>query len=478
MSINITTKLSKKSNAVLLPFCQHAVDNNIISLYSGLGFGIEFSAKAKEINSFIHPESQKKIFLIGLGEAADVAKSTTFFRSFIYHQKSKGDLNVDVILDHLSPDHIANAVIGLRLGMMTHSTFKTKEKKPNSLEINIILAKTNHNIAEKALIVAESQISTMQLVDMPSNIKTPTYIADKAIESGKKHGFDVKVFDTKKLKQMGMDALLAVGQGSCHPPVLIVMEYKPKNSKSKKPKLGLVGKGISFDTGGISIKSSTNMGYMKSDMGGAAAVIGAIELAAKLQLDIHLVGIVPSAENSVDANSIRPGDVIGSYSGKSIEVIDTDAEGRLVLADGLAYIRKHHDPEYLIDLATLTGSVIATLGYTAGGLFTQNDEMAHDLSVAGKEVHERLWRLPLWEEYLTDMQSDIADIKNLSGRPISGAITAAKFVEYFTDEHPNWAHLDIAGVAFGDSEYAKMRTATGYGVRLMVQYMQMLIAKN
>jgi leucyl aminopeptidase len=250
------------------------------------------------------------------------------------------------------------------------------------------------------------------------------------------------------------------------------MEYKPEGLKSKSPSLGLVGKGISFDTGGISIKPSANMGYMKCDMAGAAAVIGAIELAAKLKLNIHVVGVVPAAENSVDANAIRPGDVISSYSKKSIEVLDTDAEGRLILADGLAYIIKNHDPEYIIDLATLTGSCVATLGYHASGMFTHNDEMANTLAMAGESVNERVWRLPLWEDYAVEMNSDIADIKNLSGKPVAGAITAAKFLEFFTSDHKKWVHLDIAGVSFTDSEFAKTRTATAYGVRLLTEFMK------
>jgi leucyl aminopeptidase len=203
-----------------------------------------------------------------------------------------------------------------------------------------------------------------------------------------------------------------------------------------------------------------------------------VELAAKLKLDIHLVGVIPAAENSVDANSYRPGDVINSYSGKSIEIIDTDAEGRVVLADGLAYILKNYNPTYLVDLATLTGNCIAALGYSTSGIFTHNDEMANDLTAAGESVHERVWRLPLWDDYAPDMHSDIADIKNFSGKPVAGAITAAKFLEAFTLEHPKWTHIDIAGVAFSDSEFAKMRTATGYGVRLLYTYMNMLINKK
>ncbi|MEJ2004660.1 MAG: M17 family metallopeptidase, partial [Cyclobacteriaceae bacterium] len=205
-----------------------------------------------------------------------------------------------------------------------------------------------------------------------------------------------------------------------------------------------------------------------------AAVLGAVELAARLQLNIHVVAVIGSAENAVDAERYRPGDVIDSYSGKSIEIIDTDAEGRVILADALAYINKNYKPHWIIDLATLTGSAVMALGYAAGALFTSNDEMSAALQSAGDKVFERLWRMPLYSDFDQDIQSDIADVRNLSGKPVAGAITAAKFLEFFTDDHPRWAHLDIAGVAFGDSDFSKMKSASGYGPRLLVEVMKQL----
>ena len=235
-----------------------------------------------------------------------------------------------------------------------------------------------------------------------------------------------------------------------------------------------MGKGITFDTGGLSIKGAQNLHYMKSDMGGGAAVLGAVELAARLKLDIHVVGLVACAENAVDANSYRPGDVINSYSGKTIEIIDTDAEGRLALADGLAYMQKKYAPEFIINLATLTGSSVMTLGYSAGALFSNNDELAAVISQCGYQVNERVWRLPLFEDFEKDLESDIADVRNFSGKPVAGAITAAKFLQYFVDSQVKWAHLDIAGVAFGDSEFSKMKSAKGYGPRLLIEIMEKL----
>jgi leucyl aminopeptidase len=214
------------------------------------------------------------------------------------------------------------------------------------------------------------------------------------------------------------------------------------------------------------------MNYMKSDMGGAAAVCGTIELAAKLKLKVNIVAAVPLTENCIDGKAIKPGDVIGSYLGKTIEVINTDAEGRLILADALAYVKKNYQPDILVDLATLTGNCIQSLGYAAAALLSNNDELAESLSKSGFETGEKVWRMPLWDDYKDMMKSDVADIKNLSSAPLAGAITAAKFLEEFIDGHTTWAHLDIAGVAFGDSEYGSMKSSTGYGVKLLTNWLE------
>jgi leucyl aminopeptidase len=210
---------------------------------------------------------------------------------------------------------------------------------------------------------------------------------------------------------------------------------------------------------------------MKMDMGGSAAVIGAVEVAAKLKLDVHLIGIVAFTENCIDALAIKPGDVIQSYAGKTIEVINTDAEGRLILADAINYMVKEYGPEMMIDLATLTGSCIRTLGHVSAGLMTNNDTLASQIEKAGLQTGEKVWRLPLTDDYKAELNSDVADIKNLGG-PYAGATTAGKFLEYFTEKHPNWAHLDIAGTAFKKSEFSKGGSATAYGVRLLREVME------
>jgi leucyl aminopeptidase len=475
MPLHFKTSGAKTPTNILIAFEKNQEDKGQVQALAGLAYEPTLSLNAKDTVTFFHHQQEQKIIVLGLGDEKDLPKSYHYFRSVVHQMRSKAALVLEVHGSHLKDEYLTNAVIGLRQGLLNVGSYKTNGNKITEPELTLVIKKDQKSVVAKALAIAESQLSAMHLVDTPSNIKTPKYMADFALASGKQYGYDVKILDKKQLTKLKCDALLAVGQGSVNEPVMIVMEYKPKKSKSKTPQLGLVGKGISFDTGGISIKPSANMGYMKSDMAGAAAVIGAVELAARLQLDIHVVGIVPAAENSVDALSIRPGDVIGSYLGKTIEVIDTDAEGRLVLADGLAYLIKNHQPDQIIDLATLTGSVIAALGYTTAGMFTHNDEMASKLTQAGTKINERVWRMPFWEEYATDMQSDIADIKNLSAKPVAGSVTAAKFLEAFTSDHKNWVHLDIAGVAFSDTEYAKMRTATGYGVRLLGAYMETFV---
>jgi leucyl aminopeptidase len=239
------------------------------------------------------------------------------------------------------------------------------------------------------------------------------------------------------------------------------LEYLPK-LKKKIPTIGLVGKGVTFDSGGISIKPSTNMHLMKSDMGGAAAVLGTFMATAAKKLPVRLTGAIPIVENMVDGNALKPGDVIHAYNGKSIEVTDTDAEGRLILADAIAYF----------DLATLTGSIVRAIGNHAAGLFTKNDELCENLINAGNKSGEKLWRMPMWEEYGTDLKSNVADLRNFTGKPTAESIAAAKFLEHFTNNHPAWAHLDIAGTAFTDSDFSTGKSATGFGIRLLTNFVE------
>ncbi len=441
---------------------------------------VDFKGEKNEVH-LIH-SSDYRIFLLGLGEIENSLQIVKILRRFSskYHQKFSTALALDCSF-FSSLSLIEYCINGLLLGVYEIGKFKS-EKKESSVHpftqqeatltiVSPMAAVAVEQVVQKGIATAETQMSIMDIVNAPSNKKTPQVLAIWALQSAEKHGFKATVWGKAEIEAAGMGAILAVNRGSEHDPHFIILEYV---GQSPVAKVGLVGKGITFDTGGLSIKPSEGMYYMKSDMGGAGAVLGTIELVAKLKLPIHLMAVVPATDNLVDALSFRPSDVIPSHSGKTIEIVDTDAEGRLVLADALSYIVKEFQPEVLIDLATLTGSTVRTLGYHAAALFTNNNALHDALTLAGEKTGEKVWRLPLWQEYEEDLKSDVADLKNFSGKPTAGAISAAKFLEVFTDEHPNWAHLDIAGVAFSDTEFSSQKSATAYGIRLLVNYIENL----
>ncbi|GGN00260.1 hypothetical protein GCM10010967_38060 [Dyadobacter beijingensis] len=418
--------------------------------------------------------SSKELWL-GLGKTPKLPAIARIFRSLFFKRKDRWPAHITLDARGRSAQWVGNAVNGMLLGGYDLQLYKT-EPRPVSefFKSGTLYIATELDVAdaaEQARKTALVQTRIMDLMNAPGNYKKPATLAEWAVSSGAENGYSVQILEKAYLEAQGMHALLAVSKGSAEPPVMIVSEYQPAHYTHT---VALVGKGVTFDTGGISIKPSANMHLMKSDMGGAAAVLGTVELAAQLQLPVRIVGVIPSTENAVDGAAMKPGDVIGSYAGKTIEVIDTDAEGRLILADGLHYAVKQFVPDVLIDLATLTGSVIQTLGYEAAGLFSPNDELAAALTEAGDATGERLWRLPVWDEYREEISSDIADVKNYHGKPLAGAIVAAKFLEAFTAEHPAWAHLDIAGMAFGDTEFAPGRAGTAYGIRLLIAYLSKL----
>jgi leucyl aminopeptidase len=388
--------------------------------------------------------------------------------------KVKHDCNgkAGLWLPHLMANElIQSAFAGWTAGQYDLGLYKQSDNnhKPVSEDIYALLpGGVSEEVANNGITIGLVQQEVMNLVNTPASHKSPAYLGAWAARSAAHHGYSATVLDKQDLTTMGMHALLAVNRGSEQPAVCVVTHYKhPEATK----KIIFIGKGVIFDTGGISIKDSKNMHYMKSDMAGAAAALGAVEACARLKLKVDVMAIAPTTDNSIDALAIKPGDVISSYAGKTIEVLDTDAEGRLVLADALAYAVKEYKPDVMIDLATLTGSIVAALGPQAAGLFSKNDQLVAELEAAGNSSGERVWRMPMFDEYHDDMQSDIADIKNLSEKPFAGSITAAKFLEYFTSEHPSWAHLDIAGMGFQPNGFGKGYCATGYGVRLLIQWL-------
>jgi leucyl aminopeptidase len=290
--------------------------------------------------------------------------------------------------------------------------------------------------------VAAGQAFTRGLQVLPGNVCTPTYLGQAAEELGRRHGFDVTVLDRAGIEREKMGALLCVAQGSSQEPRFIALEYKGAPGAP----VVLVGKGVTFDTGGISIKPAQNMEDMKFDMSGAAAVLGTFEALGRLKPSVHVVGLIPSTENMPSGTAVKPGDVVTSQLGKTIEIINTDAEGRLILCDALAYARRYQ-PACVLDIATLTGAIVVALGHTAAGVMGSDDALVEEVRAAGERAGERVWPLPLWEEYRELMKSDIADVKNAGGRP-AGSISAGWFLREFVDGFP-WAHLDIAGTAYG-----------------------------
>ena len=368
---------------------------------------------------------------------------------------------------------------GLSLGNYTFDKFKKeKDRKKN---LSVLIYAQNENLVKSAItktnIVIEGMFFTKDLQNEPPSSLRPFELADKIKETLTKAGVNVTVFDEKEIKKRNMGGLLAVGQGSNAKPRFIVIEYKPKQKKSFTKKIALVGKGVTFDTGGYCIKPWQGMLEMKGDMSGAAVVAGTILAAAKANFPLEILGIIPAAENMINGEAMRPSDIIMTASGKTIEVGHTDAEGRMILADALDYASKQK-PDEIIDFATLTGACVVALGLNAAGLFTKNDNMADELYKLGMKTYDRVWRLPMWDEYHKENESKIADVNNDGGR-WGGAITAAKFLENFVDKKIPWTHIDIAGPASANeiSNYNKTYM-TGFGVRLMFEYLSQKVTNE
>lgn len=468
--------LDNFTGTLLVPVFETNPKNLLPTEFHGVAVPSKVFYGKKDTHYIVEKYDCTHIF-IGIGKTPDYPSLVTIFRRI--SSKHKELLSKDtalVLIDAFTDLQIEAAISGLYLGTYNLGHFKKTEAHPflaDGFKLQLFAKPEANGFAAKAIKIAQAQSAVLHLVDAPPNVATPKYLADWATETGKQFGFSTEIFGKLACEAKGLNAFLAVGKGSQNEPQFIVMDYVPENANNKTRHLGIVGKGITFDTGGLNIKVAA-MVHMKSDMAGGAAVLGAMRLIADLKLPVRVTAIVPACENAVDATSFLPSDVIQSYAGHSIEIIDTDAEGRLILADGLSYLIRNYKPQMVIDLATLTGSAVGTFGYECAALFTSNDEMAAQIRKAGDAIGERSWQLPLWDAYKPDIDSEIADVRNWSGKPIAGAITAAKFLEYFTDNHKAWAHLDIAGVAFGDDEFAKSKHATAYGVHLLTKFIENL----
>ena len=426
----------------------------------------------------------KRIFVVGLGKKRDfdLEKLRGAFSRAAQRARElnlKGfatSLNFGKINQPL--DKITETVVeGALLGLYQFTHYKTVEREKIKELKEFIIVEDNDDsfkiiksAAKKAEIISDAVYFARDLVSAPGNEMTPTILAERAGEIARKKNVKLKVLDVPEMEKLGMNALLGVARGSDEPPKFIILEYN--GGKKGDKVIALVGKGITFDSGGISIKPSAKMDEMKMDMAGGAAVMGAIKAASDLKIPLNVVGLIPATENLPGGKAYKPGDILKSLSGKTIEITNTDAEGRLVMADVLTYADRFK-PEAIVDLATLTGACIIALGDNVIGMMGTDDKLKKKVKDAAEATGEKLWELPLWEEYHELMKSDVADLKNAGGRA-GGAITAAAFLSKFAGDYP-WVHLDIAGPAWltKDKPYIP-KGASGVGVRLLVQFMRNL----
>jgi len=438
--------------------------NQIAVIYTGHGFPV------------------KRIVMAGLGKRADFtlerlrgayAKSAQKIRSLNISELSTTlhFRSADLPLERM----VEGVVEGVILGLYRFLPYKTVDLEQNHeingftlLEADEAAYKAIRSGAKTAEIIADAVSFARDIVSTPSNEMTPTDLAKEARKSAKGNNIHCTVLDAKQMEKVGMNALLGVARGSHEPPKLILLEYS--GGKKSSPVIALVGKAVTFDSGGISIKPSDKMEQMKTDMAGGAAVIAAVRVAAELGLPLNLVGIVPATENLPGGNAYKPGDILTSLSGRTIEIVTTDAEGRLILADALTYAARYK-PAAIIDLATLTGACIVALGDHVIGMMGRDDKLKQEIREAADFTEEKVWELPLWEEYQEMIKGDAADYKNATGRG-GGAITAGAFLSKFTGDTP-WVHLDIAGPAWltKDKPYIP-KGASGVGVRLLVQFLR------
>ena len=439
-----------------------------------------FKGKGEETLAVLAPAHLEvaRVLLYGVGKEGGTERAPWQNRggAMVAQLNAAGERMGTIVVDRPGPEEAAIAAdiaFGARLRSYRFDKYRTKEKpeqKPSLEELAILCedpaaAKRAFQPLEK---VAEAVFFSRDLISEPANVIYPETLAEAA-RSLEKLGVEVEILDEKQMKKLGMNALLGVGQGSVHPPRLVVMQWKG-NPKAKNGPVAFIGKGVTFDTGGISIKPAGGMEDMKWDMAGSGVVIGLMKALAGRKAKVNAVGIGGLVENMPSGSAQRPGDIVTSLSGQTIEVLNTDAEGRLVLADALWYCQNRFKPQLMIDLATLTGAIIISLGHEHAGLFSNNDELVERLLASGKAVGEKLWRMPLADAYDKLMDSDAADVKNISGARDAGSITAAQFLQRFVNNVP-WAHLDIAGTTWSKKDAPTIpKGATAFGLRLLDQF--------
>ena len=480
IEINYNNRAFKKLSTNLVLF----VDENFnIGDFKKYISNIEFSyisdllknSHLKKNLLFFEINSKKTIFLISIKknlETSDIENLGAEFHSYInYDKKSEYFVNSDSI-NSKSEVFLGHFLHGLKLKSYEFNTYKSNKDK-KIISINIIGKKnkitTQNELKFKA--IEKGIFFARDLVSEPPNILNPKEYVNRLLKL-RKLGIKITVYNESHMKKLGMHSLLGVGRGSVNESFLVTLEWNG-NKKDKKAPLSFVGKGVCFDTGGISLKPAKFMEEMKYDMAGSAVVAGLIQTLAIRKAKVNAVGVVGLVENMPGGNAQRPGDIVKAYNGKTIEVLNTDAEGRLVLADALSFTEAKFKPRFMIDLATLTGAIIMALGEEYAGLFSNNDDLSNRLFKAGEKVKEKVWRLPLHKNYDKLINSTIADMQNINYSGGAGSITAAQFLQRFVTSKTPWAHLDIAGMAFS-KKAANLNPggATGFGVKLLNQLIE------
>ncbi len=494
ISVTIGNILEQDANGIVLNLFEGvetpggatgAADSALNGAISRLISGKDFTGKFKQ-TAVLYPTDgiiAPRLLLVGLGKQEDFTLDRARQASATAARKAQelGVKHLATIVHGggaggLDIAQAAQAVVeGAILGTYCFTPYKTENNdEANHLERLSLVefdADKQSDVERGAVagqIIAEGVCLARDLGSHPGNEMTPRVLASRAEEMSNSAGLRCEIFDENRIDKEGMRTIQAVAQGSAQPPRFIILEHD--GGKENDPPVVLIGKGITFDTGGISIKGSDGMWDMKFDMGGAAAVIGAMQAVGRLNLPVRVIGLVAAAENMPGSRAFRPGDIIRSMLGKTIEIRSTDAEGRLVLADAVAYAARYK-PAAAIDLATLTGACVIALGHEASGLFSNHNDLAAEVTAAGERSGEIAWRLPILEGHRDQIKSDVADLKNTGGRP-GGAITGAAFIEAFVQDFP-WAHLDIAGTAWSDKDRPHVpKGGTGVGVRLLVDFVR------
>ena len=423
----------------------------------------------------------KNIIIAGAGNRNKFSRASfEKLGGYIFSKIKLSEANVCLVSNCESAGNealMAYLASGMVLKNWTFDKYKS-EKTPAKLrkiECKTGYIQFNKDVFDGLLKIADGVHTVREMVTEPANVMDPDKLLEEA-KALKKLGIKITVLDKKDMEKQGMNALLGVAKGSDKPAYVIAMEDK---TDEKKPSIALVGKGLTFDSGGLCLKPAKGMGEMKGDMTGAAVVIGTLKTLALQPAKVNVVGVIGVVENMISGSAQKPGDIVVAMSGKTVEVDNTDAEGRLVLADVLWYTKQKYAPEIVIDFATLTGAIQVALGHEFAGLFSNSDKLCDDLQKAATTVGEKLWRLPLHQSYEDDIKSDIADIKNVGSGRGAGSITAALFLKHFVDQNAKWAHIDIAATEWDSKDRAlSQKGATGFGVRLMNDFICNVCSKN